>query len=202
MFCTMFYSQEKNCEGYGALNTCPSIGVAIPLIGEVPHVIFEKVSFVVVTWRLLEVYKPSGSTPRRERVLVHRSVWYRSNHQVCCSSTLWNGWVITWMIRYTVSKMNPQRATTVTVPCAGVDYPVLRHPPRLGCPREPHSSCLCAYWKVYSALQTLGKICLKNCYYPRTKVTYTIVELPTLLDIECLSCDWLTEQPIGVYRLY
>ena len=132
MFCTMFYLQEKNCEGYGALNTCPSIGVAIPLIGEVPHVIFEKVSFVVVTWRLLEVYKPSGSTPRRERVLVHRSVWYRSNHQACCSSTLWNGWVFTWMIRYTVSKMNPQRATTVTVLCAGVDYPDTTSSPEAG----------------------------------------------------------------------
>ena len=42
----------KGCKSYGALNTCPSIGVAKPLNGEVPHVVFEKISAVVVTWRL------------------------------------------------------------------------------------------------------------------------------------------------------
>ena len=105
------------------------------------------------------------------------------------------------MIRYTVSKMTPQSATTVTVPCAGVNaqYYVI---PRGWDVHESHIHLTCVLTeKFIQHYRPWGNL-VKKVLYPRTKVTYTIVELPTLLDIECLSCDWLTEQPIGVYRLY
>ena len=109
-----------------------------------------------------------------------------------------NGWVLIGWFRF-YSKRIIHSALLLWWSCVlGLGTQLLSHPPRgWGCLCEPiHLACVLSQ-KVYSALQTLGRICLKNLYIPRTKVTYMIVELLTLIDLECLSCDWPTEHFIG-----